>query len=388
MSGALGGGGVRRSWLPYGRHEVDDEDVAAVVEALRSPWITQGARVAEFEQAVARMCDAAHAVAFSNGTAALHAACAAASLGPGLEAITTPLTFAATANAALYCGAKVSFADIRPDTLNIDPESVERRITERTRAILPVDFAGQPADMDRLVALARRHHLVLIEDAAHALGARWRGRPIGSLADMTVFSFHPVKHITTGEGGMVMTNDAGLAERLRTFRHHGIVHPDPERPWCYEIAELGHNYRITDIQCALGLAQLRKLSAWQARRRALAARYRKVLADVDGVSLPDIAEGAEHAWHIFVVLLDPRPGGPDRDAVIAALRATNIGATLHYPLVHLHPYFRKHFGFGPGLCPAAEAVGPRLLTLPLFPAMTEADVDDIVGQLRAVLELG
>jgi perosamine synthetase len=371
-------------WLPYGHQHIDEGDVDAVVQALRSDWITQGPRIAEFERQLAERCGAAYAVAFASGTAALHAACAAAGIGTGDEAITTPLTFVATANAVVYCGGTPRLADIEAETLNLDVRTVEPLVTARTRAILPVDFAGQPADLDAVLAVARRHGLLVIEDAAHALGATSRGRPVGAVADMTVLSFHPVKHVTTGEGGMVVTQDAGLAERLRTVRHHGIVQPDPARPWLYEVATLGFNYRITDLQCALGSSQLRKLDGWLTRRRSLAARYRTALAAVPGVAVPSIRPDVEHAWHIFVVRLT-EAAGATRDEVVARLRAAGIGATVHYPLVHLHPYYRKTFGYGEGLCPVAERIQPRLLTLPLFPAMSDGDVDRVVDALRRAL---
>jgi perosamine synthetase len=377
MTASSPGGG---SWLPYGHQDIDEEDVAAVAAALRSDWITQGPRIAEFERQVAERCGAAFGVAFASGTAALHAACAAAGIGDGDEAITTPLTFVATANAVVYGGGVPRFADIEAETLNIDPRTLEGLVTPRTRAILPVDFTGQPADIDAVAAIARRHGALVIEDAAHALGATSRGRPVGSIADMTVLSFHPVKHVTTGEGGMVLTGDAGLAERLRTFRHHGIAQPDPLRPWLYEVASLGFNYRITDVQCALGISQLRKLDGWLARRRSLAARYREALGGLAGVAMPAVRPDVESAWHIFVVALTAAcPVG--RDEVIARLRSVGIGATVHYPLAHLHPYYRKRFGYGEGLCPVAEAIQPRLLTLPLFPAMTAGDVDRVVDAL-------
>ena len=380
-----GGPPVRAAGLPYGRHDVGDDDVAAVAAVLRSDAITQGRQVALFEQAVADYCDAEHAVAFSTGTAALHAACAAAGLGPGDEAITTPLTFAATANAVAYCGATPVFADIRHDTLNIDPRAVEKRLSARTKVILPVDFAGQPADLDAIREIADDRGAITIEDACHALGARSRGRKIGRLSTMTVFSFHPVKHVTTGEGGMVVTADAGLAARLRTFRHHGIEYPDPARPWRYEIRQLGQNYRLTDFQCALGLSQLRSLDERLERRRVLSRSYDAALRGLKEVRLPAVAAEDVHAWHIFVVLLELERLRVDRDAAIRALRAENIGVTVHYPLVHQHPFYRERYGYGEGLCPVAEAIAPRLLTLPLFPSMTEGDVADVVTALDKVL---
>ena len=259
-----GGTPVRKTMLPYGHQWLDENDLSAVVEALKGDWITQGPTVNEFEQRVADYCGARYAVAVSSGTAALHAACAVAGIAAGDEAITTPLTFVATANAVVYCGGRPVFADIRPDALNIDPTEIEKRITPHTKAILPVDFTGHPADLDAIRDIAEAHHLLVIEDAAHALGAEYKGHKIGGLSDMTILSFHPVKHITTGEGGMILTNSETFYEKLKIFRHHGIVKaPDKltrdEGPWYYEIQDLGYNLRITDFQCALGLSQLSKI---------------------------------------------------------------------------------------------------------------------------------
>ena len=379
------GQAVRDTWLPYGHQAIDDADIAAVVEVLRGDWITQGPKVGEFERVVADYCGANYGIAFSSGTAALHAACAAAGLGPGDDAITTPLTFAATANAVVYCGAKPVFADILEDTLNIDPEQIQKRITPRTKAIIPVDFAGLPADLDAIREIATREKLVIIEDAAHALGARYKAQKIGSISDMTVLSFHPVKQITTGEGGMVLTNGADLAEHLRSFRHHGIVHSDPKWPWRYQIRELGYNYRLTDIQCALGLSQLRKLKGWIARRQEIAARYHQGLYKINQISLPYMPPHDVHAWHIFVVQLFLDRLSVDRDTVLKALRAENIGATVHYPPVHLHPFYRRRFGYAEGLCPVTEAVSSRMITLPLFSAMTNGDVEDVIDAVSKVV---
>jgi perosamine synthetase len=383
-----GGPPVRTTLLPYGRHAVDDADVAAVVEALRSGWVTTGPRVAAFEQRLAARVGARHAVAVSSGTAALHAAVFAAGLGPGDEAILPPLTFAATANAVCYLGATPVFADVRPDTLNLDPARVEAALTPRTRAIVTVDFAGQPSDLEPLRALAAGRGLTLIEDAAHALGAEYRGRPVGTHADLVTFSFHPVKHITTGEGGMVVTEDAGLAARLRRFRNHGIDADAGERAargdWFYEMLDLGFNYRLPDVQCALGLSQLDKLERFLARRRALAARYLAALADVPGLRAPAVAPGVAHAWHLFPVLLDLDRLTADRRAVYRALRAEGIGVNVHYIPVYWHPYYQRR-GYPRGLCPVAESAYERLLTLPLFPAMEDHDLDDVVTALRRVL---
>lgn len=382
-----GGEPVRRHMLPYGHQWVDEADIEAVVRVLRSDRITQGPTVEAFERKVAEYCGARYAVAMSSGTAALHAACLAAGIGPGDEAITTPITFVATANAVVYCGGTPVFADIREDTLTIDPEAIERRITPRTKAVLPVDFAGLPADMDAIVEIARRHGLIVIEDAAHALGARYKGRRVGSLADMTVFSFHPVKPITTGEGGMVLTNDDTLYQRLVRLRHHGMVrHATPRQrgAWYYEIRELGHNFRLSDIQAALGLSQMNKLDGFIARRRQIARRYDEALADMP-LARPVEPEGYFSSFHLYTVQLALDRLSAGRDTVFDALRAEGIGVQVHYPPVHLHPYYRERFGHGPGGYPRAEAYFMRALTLPLFPAMTDRDVDDVVAALEKVV---
>lgn len=379
-----GGIPVRERWLPYGHHAIEEQDVAAVIEVLQGDWITQGPKVEEFERSVSDYCGAKYGVALSSGTAALHAACAVAGLGPGDEVITTPLTFAATANAAVYCSAKPVFADIRTDTLNIDPAAVERLITPKTKAIIPVDFAGRPADLDEVLSLADKHNLVVIEDACHALGAHYSGRRVGSISHMTAFSFHPVKHITTGEGGMVLTSDPDFARRLRTLRHHGIDY-DSKRPWQYKIVELGYNYRLSDIHCALGLSQLRRLNEGLKRRREIAAQYQQAFSRLDEVSFPVTPSNVEHAWHLFVVLLNLNKLSVDRDTILQALRAENIGATLHYPLVHLQPFYQEHFGYSVGLCPVAEALSWRMVTLPLFPEMSDADVGDVIEAVSKVV---
>lgn len=380
-----GGAAVRREWLPYGRQDVNDEDISAVTSVLKGDMITQGPRVAEFESAVAEECGAKYGIAFSNGTAALHAACLAAGLGASSEAVTTPLTFAASANAIVYCGARPVFADISRETLNIDSVSIERLLTPRTKAILPVDFAGLPVDLDKILNIAKKNALVVIEDACHSFGAVYKRKKVGSVSHMTVFSFHPVKHITTGEGGMVVTDSSVYAEKLRRLRHHGITQPDKDRPWAYEISELGYNYRLSDIHCALGLSQLKRIRKWVERRREIASAYAECFASMKGIGLPKVPSGHEHAWHIFVALLDLNSLTTDRDGIISALRCENIGAALHYPPVHLHPFYKRTFGCGEGLCPIAEDIAKKLITLPLFPSMTDGDVKDVVAAVRKVL---
>lgn len=383
-----GGSPVRSTLLPYGRQLVDDADIEAVVEVLRSDWLTTGPKVAEFEEAFAGRVGAAHAVSFSSGTAALHAAAFAAGLKPGDEAITTPMTFAATANCVLYQGATPIFADVSGDTLNLDPEQVAGKITPRTRAILPVDYAGHPADLTRIMELARSHGLTVIEDACHALGAEYDGRRVGSIADMTAFSFHPVKHITTGEGGMVTTNSLQLAETLRRFRNHGISSDARQRQnagqWHYEMVLLGFNYRLPDIVCALGIQQLKKLDANLARRRQIAAVYTAAFREVPGVIPPAVRTGVTPAWHLYPIRLDLQRLTADRAQIFRALRAENIGVNVHYIPVHLHPYYRERFGSTGGEFPVAEDGYARLISLPMFHGMSDQDVEDVIRAITKV----
>ena len=384
-----GGSPVRKTWLPYGRQSIDESDIQAVVGTLRSDWLTTGPRVAEFEEAMAAWVGAKYAVSFSSGTAALHAAAFAAGLQPGDEAITSPLTFAATANCVLYQGATPVFADILVDTLNLDPNLVAARINAHTKAILPVDYAGHPANLDSILQLAERHGLVVIEDACHALGAEYRGRRVGSLAHMTVFSFHPVKHLTTGEGGMVTTDNPVFAETLRCFRNHGISSDARQRQsagqWHYEMVLLGFNYRLTDIACALGLQQLKKLEANLERRRQIAARYATELRNIASVLPPQTRPDVNPAWHLYPIRLDLPRLSVGRGEVFKALRAENIGVNVHYIPVHRHPYYRDRFKYQGGEYPVAEAAYERLISLPLFHGMTDGDVEDVVCALTKVL---
>jgi UDP-4-amino-4,6-dideoxy-N-acetyl-beta-L-altrosamine transaminase len=383
----LGGTPVRARMLPYGRQHVDESDIRAVTEALRGDWLTNGPTVARFEEAFATRVGARFAVALSSGTAALHGAAAVAGLGPGDEVILSPLTFLASANCLLYCGAVPVFADIDPATLNLDPDRIEAALSPRTKAILPVHFAGLPCAMDRLQAIARARGLCVIEDAAHALGAEWGGRPIGGIGDLTTFSFHPVKHITTGEGGMVTTNEQRLAEQLRRFRNHGIERQvrDRQGTWRQDMVAFGFNYRLTDIQSALGLSQLRRLDAGLARREAIAAQYQAAFDRMRELLPAPAQPGTRHAWHIYPLRLRAERLRKDRETVFRALRAENIGVNVHYLPVHLHPYYRERFGTDRGMCPAAEDATDRLLTLPLFPQMSDEDVADVVAAVCKVI---
>lgn len=384
-----GGSPVRDTLLPYGRQSVDEADIQAVVEVLRSNWLTTGPKVGEFEDEFAAYVGSAHAVSFSSGTAALHGAAFTAGLKPGDEAITTPLTFAATANCILYQGATPVFADVSSDTLNIDPAQVEKKITPRTRAIIPVDYAGHPADLDSVMGSARKHDLIVIEDACHALGAEYKGSRVGSIADMTVFSFHPVKHVTTGEGGMVTTNNPEFAETLRRFRNHGISSDARQRQsagqWHYEMVLLGFNYRLTDIVCALGIEQLKKLEANLTRRRQIAAMYDAAFHHLPGIVPPVVKSEVNPAWHLYPVRLDLEKLSAHRGQIFRALRAENIGVNVHYIPVHLHPYYRDRFGYRGGEFPLAEAAYARLISLPMFHSMSDNDVGDVIHAVRKVL---
>jgi UDP-4-amino-4,6-dideoxy-N-acetyl-beta-L-altrosamine transaminase len=381
-----GGKPIRKSFLPYGHQWIDDDDIASVVEVLKSDWITQGPKVDEFEKNVAEYCGAKYAVAVSSGTAALHAACAIAGISKGDEAVTTPLTFAATANSVVYCGGKPVFADIREDTLNIDVEQIKKKLSPRTKAILPVDFAGHPADLDEIRAIAKKRKIVVIEDACHALGAEYKGRRIGSLSDMTIFSFHPVKHITTGEGGMILTNNKGFYERLRVFRHHGITKNNPDKgPWYYEILSPGYNFRLTDFQCALGISQMKKLDRFLKRRREIAARYNQAFAKLEEVITPIEEENVKAVYHIYVIQLQTEILKVGRKEIFEALRAENIGVNVHYMPLHLHPYYAREFGYRQGNYPKAERYYERAITLPIFPKMNSEDVEDIIKAVKKVI---
>ncbi|MFZ0294701.1 MAG: UDP-4-amino-4,6-dideoxy-N-acetyl-beta-L-altrosamine transaminase [Candidatus Sulfotelmatobacter sp.] len=384
-----GGTPVRKTLLPYGRQSIAEEDVQAVVNVLRSDWLTTGPKVAEFEEAFAAWVGAKHAVSFSSGTAALHGAAFAAGLKAGDEAITTPMTFAATANCILYQGATPIFADVSSDTLNLDPEQVAVRITRRTRAVLPVDYAGHPADLDATQELAAKNGLIVIEDASHALGAESKGRRAGSIADMTVFSFHPVKHLATGEGGMVTTNRADFADTLRRFRNHGISSDARQRQsmgqWHYEMVLLGFNYRLTDIACALGSSQLKKLEGNLSRRRKIALRYADAFRDIEAVTLPAVRRDVNPAWHLYPIRLNLENLSADRGKIFRALRAENIGVNVHYIPVHLHPYYRDRFGDHAGEYPIAEDAYERLISLPMFHGMSDGDVEDVIAAVRKVI---
>ncbi len=371
--------------IPYGHQCIDEDDIQAVVEVLRSDWITTGPAVEAFEKAVVEFVGAEYGTAVSSGTAALHTAVYGCGIKPGDEVIVPAMTFAATANAVVFQGATPVFCDVNAETLLIDVNLVEARISPATKAIIAVDYAGQPCDYDALREIAGRNKLILIADACHSLGATYRGRKVGTLADLTVFSFHPVKHITTGEGGMVVTNNPQYHRRMTMFRNHGITTDCRQRAekgsWFYEMVDLGYNYRITDFQCALGMSQLKKLPGWIKRRQEIASRYDRAFNSLEAVEPLAVASGVSHVYHLYVIkLLDMK-----RDKVFSSLREAGIGVNVHYIPVHLHPFYRKRFGTKEGLCPAAETAYEQIFSLPMFPALADEEVDAVISAVKEVV---
>lgn len=379
---------VRQQRLPYGRQSISEEDIQAVAEVLRSDWLTTGPNVAEFEAALSQTTGAPHAIAVNSGTAALHAAMFALGIGEGDEVIVPPMTFAASANCVLYQGGKPVFADVDPTTLLIDPAAVAAKITPRTKAIVAVDYAGQPADYAALRALADQHNLKIVADACHAIGGSLEGQPVGTLADLSTFSFHPVKHVTTGEGGAITTADPTWADRMRHFRNHGITTDHHQREqsgsWFYEMQTLGYNYRITDFQCVLGQGQLKRLPDFVTKRQSIAQRYDEFFAEVPQICTLEVRAGASHAYHLYPVLLNLEYFSVDRRQIFEALRAEGIGVNVHYIPVYWHPMYQG-LGYRKGECPVSEQAYERLLSLPMFPDMTERDQQDVFTAIQKVI---
>ena len=370
--------------IPYGKQTIDQDDIQAVVDVLKSDFLTTGPKIAEFEQTVADYVGAKYAVAISNGTSALHAACFAAGIGLGDEVITTPLTFAASANCVLYCGGTPVFADVDPKTYNIDSEDIRRKITDRTKAIIAVHLAGQPCDMDAIHSLAREYGLIVIEDGAHALGSVYKGKRVGSMSDMTTFSFHPVKPITTGEGGMIVTDNEDFYKKMVLFRSHGITRDDSimtrnDGPWFYQQFDLGYNYRITDIQCALGCSQMKKLDRFLARRKEIVARYNEAFADCDNIITPYQLSDTESGWHLYIVQVK----NCDRRQVFEAMREKGIGVNVHYIPVYMHPYYQEH-GYENVHCANAEEIYSHIISLPLYPGLTSEQQDYVIDTLKSL----
>jgi perosamine synthetase len=384
-----GGQPIRAFNLPYGRQFIDDTDISAVINVLRGDYLTTGPAVTAFENKIAEYVGAKYAVAFANGTAALHGAIFAAGIQPGDEVITTPMTFAASANCILYVYGTPVFADIQSDTYNIEPLSVARLVTPRTKAIIPVHYAGQPVDLDEILAIAKQHQLTVIEDAAHALGATYRGKKIGGFGDMTAFSLHPVKPITTGEGGVVTTNNEELFTRLFLFRTHGITR-NSERlmnyhgPWYYEMQHLGYNYRLSDIHAALGISQMDKIDTFISRRKEIAERYTSAFENMPELIVPYQRFDRTSGWHLYVVRLNPSVCKVNRRDIFKALLAENIGVNVHYIPVYYHPYYQQ-LGYQKGICPNAEALYENIITLPLFPKMSNQDVADVIRAVHKVI---
>jgi UDP-4-amino-4,6-dideoxy-N-acetyl-beta-L-altrosamine transaminase len=389
-----------KKFIPYGRQDINKDDIRAVIDVLQSEWITQGSRIAHFEQALAKYCGAQYAVCVSSGTAALHIACLAVGLQKGNEAITTPITFLATANAIIYASAHPVFADVEYDTLTINPSAIRNSITSKTKAIVPVHFAGHPCQMVHVSEIAREKKLIVIEDASHALGSQYKcnGRwiKVGGCqhSDITIFSFHPVKHITTGEGGAILTNRKDLYEECLALRNHGVIKEtekfcnplrvtDERGAWYYEMQMLGFNYRITDIQCALGISQLKRLKDFLVRRREIAQWYNTMLSAVEEIELPKERAQYKSAWHLYTVRLKD---AQRRRPIFEALRKRNIGVQVHYIPIYLQPYYRRHFRYQQGICLIAEDYYQRALTLPLYPKMRKADVRYVVTTLKRVLK--
>lgn len=372
-------------FIPYGRQNISEEDIEAVVKTLKSPLITQGPEIDEFEEKVAAYCGVRHAVAFNSGTSALHAAMFAAGVQAGDEVITSPMTFVATANAAVYMQARPVLVDIDPATSCLNTSAAIHAITAQTRVIVPVDYAGYPVDLEEIMPVARNHGLVVIEDAAHALGAMRARRKVGAEADMTMFSFHPVKHITTGEGGMIVTNRADYDRRLRQFRNHGLVREEARMeeyhgPWYYEMQTLGYNYRMTSLQAALGISQLRRLESFLGERERLARIYDQAFEDYEAVRIPPRpAEGWRHAFHLYPLLLKP---GMNRRAFFNYMRSKNIGVQVHYIPVHFQPFYRQLYGWRTGDFPFAEDFYAREISLPMFPGLSTADQEYVIKMVK------
>ena len=379
---------IYMDFIPYGTQWIDDDDINEVVKVLRSDWITTGPKIKEFEDALCSYIGCKHCVAVNSGTSALDIAVQSLDLSEGSEVITTPFTFVATSNAIIYNGLKPVFADICSDTFNIDPEDIRRKITKDTKAIIYVDYAGQPCDIKSIQEIADEFDLYLIEDACHAIGAEYGSKKVGNFADLTIFSFHPVKHITTGEGGAVVTNDEGLYERLSLLRSHGIDKDaqnryGPDASWAYDMKYLGRNYRMTDFQAALGISQLKKLDGFIDKRNELASMYDEFLEGIDAVTLPVTKDRGRHAWHLYTILLDR---SIDRDEFFKYMRSANIGVNLHYIPVYRHSYYVENFDFDAGFFPVTEDVFKRIITLPLFPRMEIEQLEYVVTSISQTIK--
>lgn len=386
-----GGSPVRDTKLFYGHQYIDEADIQAVTEVLKSDYLTCGPKVTALEKKLCELTGAKYAVVCSNGTAALHIAALAAGLGEGDELITTPITFAASANCALYCGAKPVFADINPATYNIDPKSVQEKITDHTKAVVAVDFTGQAVELDSLLAMCHEKGIILIEDGAHSIGTKYNGKPVGSIADMTTFSFHPVKTVTGGEGGAVLTNSEDLYEKLLLYRSHGITREskllerESDGPWYYEQIDLGYNYRITDIQCALILSQIDKLEQFAARRKEIVRKYNEAFSQIPELFVQQEIPESDTTRHLYILRIRPELLTIDRKGFFEAMGAENICCNVHYIPVYRHPHYEK-LGYKEGLCPNAEKLYNEIMSLPLYYSLTDQDVDDVIMAVRKIVD--
>lgn len=376
----------KQKFIPYSRQDISEQDIEAVISTLQSDWLTTGPKVSEFERAVAEYVGAQHCVAVSSGTAALHCALYALGVGPGDEVIVPAITFVATANAALYLGARPRFVDLDPDTLLVDPAAIERAIGPKTKAIAAVDLCGHPCEYDLLLAISDRFNLPIVSDASHALGATYRGKRVGSLASLSTFSFHPVKPITTAEGGMIATDSADFANRMRLFRGHGVGSDHRQRAvsgnWEYDMVELGYNFRLSDLQSALGISQLQRCDQMMTKRRELANRYRNLLANLVEVEPLVEREWVESSYHLFIVRILAKKSKRDRDSLYRYLREAGIGSNVHYKPVYMHSYYAKTLGYPQNICPVAEQAYEEILSLPLYSGMREEDIEKIVDTIK------
>lgn len=386
-----GGTPVREQKIYYGHQYIDEADIQAVVDVLRSDYLTCGPKIAELEKKLCEITDAKYAVVCSNGTAGLHMACLAAGVGASDEVITTPITFAASANCALYCGAKPVFADINPETYNIDPASVEKCVTDKTKAVVAVDYTGQSAELEPLLKLCREKNLVLIEDGAHVIGTAYQGRKNGSIADMTMFSFHPVKTVTAGEGGAVLTNSEEYYRKLLLYRAHGITRDErlleheSDGPWYYEQLVLGYNYRMTDMQAALLISQLDKLEKFSRRRKEIVARYNEAFSGLPGIVVQKEIPESDTTRHLYILRIRPEEFSINRRQFFDALEAENVCCNVHYIPTYYFPYYEK-LGYRKGICPNAEKLYEEIITLPLYYAMTDEDVESVIRAVRKLVE--
>jgi dTDP-4-amino-4,6-dideoxygalactose transaminase len=382
---------MRQTFLSFSPPNIGPEEIEEVIDTLRSDWITTGPKTRRFEEEFAAYAGAAQAIAVNSCTAAMHLALAGWGIGPGDEVITTPYTFCATANVVLHLGARPVLADVCPGDITIDPARIEAAITPRTKAILPVHFAGQPCRMDAILDIARRHGLKVLEDAAHAAGATYRGRAVGALGDATAFSFYATKNLTTAEGGMLTTDDAALADRFRILGLHGMSRDawkrySAEGSWQYEVVVPGYKYNMTDIQASLGLHQLRKQPAFQARRAAVVAAYTAGLGDLEALDLPGARPEVGHAWHLYMIRLRPGALRITRAQAVEELKRRNIGVSVHFIPLNLHPYYQRQLGWAPGQFPAAEAAFEGAISLPLHSRLSDDDVADVVAAVREVVD--